>query len=121
MYDLDLWNKLLYSGKLLQPASFELMKKRYATRQHPIYGEVEYGYGLLFKKGEEKYTSPDGNITYNWIYLGATHKVMSAGKRVICMTSNAAAGEFYIGFFEDGSSVFISKQQHDSIVQNAIR
>lgn len=52
MYDLDLWNKLLYSGKLLQPASFELMKKRYATRQHPIYGEVEYGYGLLFKKGE---------------------------------------------------------------------
>lgn len=52
MYDLDLWNKLLYSGKLLQPASFERMKKRYATRQHPIYGEVEYGYGLLFKNGE---------------------------------------------------------------------
>jgi len=30
-----------------------LMKTRYATRNHPIFGEVEYGYGLLFKLGEE--------------------------------------------------------------------
>ncbi|MFK7772342.1 MAG: serine hydrolase domain-containing protein [Saprospiraceae bacterium] len=51
-YDLKLWNQLLFSGKLLKSASLEMMMKRYATRLHPIYGEVEYGYGLLYKKGE---------------------------------------------------------------------
>ena len=29
------------------------MKARYATRIHPIFETVEYGYGLLFKDGEQ--------------------------------------------------------------------
>jgi len=29
------------------------MKTKFATRIHPIFGTVEYGYGLLFKDGEE--------------------------------------------------------------------
>lgn len=28
------------------------MKTRYATRKHPIFDNVEYGYGLLFKENE---------------------------------------------------------------------
>ena len=50
--DLAKWNTLLHSGKLVKMETLDLMKTRYATRQHPIFGEVEYGYGLLFKAGE---------------------------------------------------------------------
>ena len=31
----------------------ELMKTKYSTRIHPIFETVEYGYGLLFKDGEQ--------------------------------------------------------------------
>lgn len=51
--DLNLWNNLLYKGKLLKQETLNLMSTRYATRQHPIFGEIEYGYGLLFINGEE--------------------------------------------------------------------
>ncbi len=52
--DLLQWNHLLYSGKLIKPATLDLMKTRYATRTHPIYNSIEYGYGLLFKDGEQE-------------------------------------------------------------------
>lgn len=51
--DLIQWNHLLHSGQLLQPETVKLMSTPYATRQHPIFGEVEYGYGLLFQQGEQ--------------------------------------------------------------------
>jgi len=51
--DLSSWNELLHSGKLVKKETLELMKTKYATRKHPIFEEVEYGYGLLFKDGEE--------------------------------------------------------------------
>lgn len=51
--DLIRWNYLLHSNQLVQAASLKLMKTRYATREHPIFDTVEYGYGLLFKEGEE--------------------------------------------------------------------
>lgn len=50
--DLITWNSLLHSGRLLSKETVELMRTRYATREHPIFDEVEYGYGLLFKDGE---------------------------------------------------------------------
>lgn len=51
--DLSKWNHLLYSGGLVGNETLELMKTRYATRIHPIFGQIEYGYGLLFHMGEE--------------------------------------------------------------------
>ncbi|MCH2044053.1 MAG: beta-lactamase family protein [Saprospiraceae bacterium] len=51
--DLIKWNYLLHSNQLVKPETLELMKTRQATRSHPIFGEVEYGYGLLFKKEEQ--------------------------------------------------------------------
>lgn len=51
--DLARWNQLLHSGAVVHAGSLERMSTRYATRQHPIFGEVEYGYGLLFEKGEQ--------------------------------------------------------------------
>jgi CubicO group peptidase (beta-lactamase class C family) len=52
--DLLKWNELLYNNGLLKKETFDVMKTRYATRVHPIYGEVEYGYGLLFVEGESE-------------------------------------------------------------------
>ncbi|MEB2776799.1 serine hydrolase domain-containing protein [Algoriphagus sp. D3-2-R+10] len=51
--DLSRWNHLLFSGRLVEKETLELMKTRYATRIHPIFGQIEYGYGLLFNMGEE--------------------------------------------------------------------
>lgn len=50
--DLNNWNELLYSGKLVDDSTLLLMQTRYATRLHPIFDKIEYGYGLLFKDGE---------------------------------------------------------------------
>jgi CubicO group peptidase (beta-lactamase class C family) len=51
--DLNKWNQLLHAGKLVKKETLELMKIKYATRIHPIFDAVEYGYGLLFKDKEE--------------------------------------------------------------------
>lgn len=50
--DLKKWNEMLYSGKLVRAETLKLMTTKYATRVHPIFESVEYGYGLLFKNGE---------------------------------------------------------------------
>ena len=51
--DLTKWNQLLHSESLIKKETLELMKTKYATRMHPIFGAVEYSYGLLFKDGEQ--------------------------------------------------------------------
>jgi len=51
--DLNKWNQLLYSGKLVKIETLELMKIKYATRIHPVFETIDYGYGLLFKDGEQ--------------------------------------------------------------------
>ena len=50
--DLKKWNEMLHSGKLVKEETLKLMTTNYATRIHPIFNTVEYGYGLLFKDGE---------------------------------------------------------------------
>ncbi|MFI0431204.1 serine hydrolase domain-containing protein [Mariniflexile sp. HMF6888] len=51
--DLKKWNQLLYSEKLVKKETLELMKTKYSTRIHPIFDTIDYGYGLLFKDGEQ--------------------------------------------------------------------
>ena len=51
--DLKKWNQKLYSGQLVTKETLKLMSTKYATRIHPIFETVEYGYGLLFKDGEQ--------------------------------------------------------------------
>lgn len=51
--DLEKWNKLLHNNELVSKESLELMKINYATRIHPIFEKVDYGYGLLFNEGEQ--------------------------------------------------------------------
>ena len=52
LHDVNRWNYLLHTGKLVQDSSLSLMRTAYATRNHPIFEEVDYGYGLLFLEGE---------------------------------------------------------------------
>jgi D-alanyl-D-alanine carboxypeptidase len=51
--DLKKWNQLLYSGKLVKKETLKLMETKYATRIHPVFDTIDYGYGLLFKDGEQ--------------------------------------------------------------------
>lgn len=46
--DLNLWNSLFYSGKLLKRKTMKLVqtKQNGAVRDHPIFGVTEYGYGI---------------------------------------------------------------------------
>ncbi|MFC6267434.1 serine hydrolase domain-containing protein [Frigoriflavimonas asaccharolytica] len=52
--DLLKWNNLLYSGKIVKLSTLKLMETRYATRVHPIFDKIEYGYGLIFKNGDQE-------------------------------------------------------------------
>jgi D-alanyl-D-alanine carboxypeptidase len=46
--DLNRWNNKLYSGKLLKEETMKMLvsKQKGAVRNHPIFGETEYGYGI---------------------------------------------------------------------------
>ena len=44
--DLSEWNALLHSGKLLQKESYDEFTKASSTRDHPIFGDVDYAYGI---------------------------------------------------------------------------
>jgi len=46
--DLNIWNSLFYSGKLLKRKTMKelLTKQNGAVRNHPIFGVTEYGYGI---------------------------------------------------------------------------
>lgn len=52
--DLAKWNELLHSEKLLKQSTFQLMNTKYATRQHPIFDAIDYGYGLTFRANEQQ-------------------------------------------------------------------
>jgi D-alanyl-D-alanine carboxypeptidase len=52
--DLNKWNEILHSNNLVKESTLKLMSTKYATRIHPIFETVEYGYGLLFKEGENQ-------------------------------------------------------------------
>jgi CubicO group peptidase (beta-lactamase class C family) len=51
--DLHQWNLDLHGNKYLSAKSMSLIKKHHATRAHPIFGEIDYGYGLLFNRSEQ--------------------------------------------------------------------
>jgi CubicO group peptidase (beta-lactamase class C family) len=50
--DLYLWNNFLYSGKVIQPETLKKFLNRSAERQHPIFGKMGYGYGIMMNIGK---------------------------------------------------------------------
>lgn len=49
--DLHLWNNSLYSGKIIQQESLKKFLTKSAERQHPIFGKMGYGYGIMTNIG----------------------------------------------------------------------
>lgn len=53
--DLIKWNQYLHQGKLLTDSSYKMMITSFAIRQHPVWGEVGYGYGLQINQQDSIY------------------------------------------------------------------
>jgi D-alanyl-D-alanine carboxypeptidase len=54
--DLILWNKNLHNSKLLSEKMYNIMitKQKNATREHPLFGKTDYGYGITIENPAEK-------------------------------------------------------------------
>jgi len=50
--DLHLWNQALYSGKLLNSESLKQFENKSADRNHPIFGKMGYGFGIMMSTGK---------------------------------------------------------------------
>lgn len=50
--DLHLWNSALYSGKVLQPETLKKFFTQSSERQHPVFGKMGYGYGIMMNIGK---------------------------------------------------------------------
>lgn len=85
--DLNKWNVLLYSGKLMDKSTLELMETRYATRLHPIFDKIEYGYGLLFKDGENN--KQIGAFGYVPGFVSACYHYPQTGMNLIVLENTA--------------------------------
>lgn len=85
--DLATWNEALHSGKLVAQTSLDLMQTRFATRIHPIFDTVEYGYGLLFKEGEEHLQI--GALGYAPGFVSASYYYPQSGLNVIVLENIA--------------------------------
>lgn len=53
--DLNIWNEIFYSGKLLQKRTMKMLetKQKGAVRNHPVFGITEYGYGITIDTTDE--------------------------------------------------------------------
>jgi len=52
--DLSIWNNQFYNGNLLKKSTLEMLqtKQKGAVRNHPIFGNTEYGYGITIDTKE---------------------------------------------------------------------
>lgn len=85
--DLRKWNTLLHSSRLVKDSTLELMSTQYATRNHPIFDQVEYGYGLLFKEGEESIQI--GALGYAPGFVSASYYYPQANLNLIVLENTA--------------------------------
>lgn len=81
VHDMSTWNELLYNGKLLKPATFQLMRSYAIKAVHPVFGDkaIGYGYGIRINDQslpvEYGHTGivPDQGFTSLLLYYPATH------------------------------------------------
>lgn len=85
--DLIKWNYLLHSKQLLNKETLALMKTNYATRNHPIFETIVYGYGLLFKKGESN--SQIGALGYTPGFVSAAYYYPKSKLNLIVLQNTA--------------------------------
>ncbi len=52
--DLDLWNQVLFNGKILKPNSLKLLLNASTKAQHPVFGTEDMGFGYSVRLINEK-------------------------------------------------------------------
>lgn len=50
--DLHLWNQALYNGKLINTEFLKNFENKSANRNHPIFGKMGYGFGIMMNPGK---------------------------------------------------------------------
>lgn len=50
--DLHRWNVVLHGGGFLSPNALRKMQSRTSARDHPIFGQMHYGFGLMMNRGK---------------------------------------------------------------------
>ncbi|MFA7273893.1 MAG: serine hydrolase domain-containing protein [Crocinitomicaceae bacterium] len=85
--DLLRWNQLLHSNQLVKKETMELMKTKYAVRDHSIFGPVNYGYGLLFMEGEQSLQI--GALGYAPGFASACYYYPQTNEQVIVLSNVA--------------------------------
>ncbi|KMQ67200.1 beta-lactamase [Chryseobacterium sp. FH2] len=50
--DLHTWNNALYNGKILKPEILRKFTSKSSERNHPIFGKMGYGYGIMMNLGK---------------------------------------------------------------------
>lgn len=48
--DLQLWLSKLFSGQIIKPESLKKMLEKSSDRNHPIFGKMGYGFGMMMSK-----------------------------------------------------------------------
>ncbi|TAH30997.1 MAG: class A beta-lactamase-related serine hydrolase [Cytophagales bacterium] len=71
--DLLLWNQHLHQGKILSKKAYERMITPSSIRNHPLFGALDYGYGLQMDKSENLFEIGHGGYakgfaTVNFYY-----------------------------------------------------
>lgn len=91
--DLVSWNEHLHQGKLLKQETYQLMitPKKGAVRQHPIFGQVEYGYGITVDHKETTQLGQTGfapGFASMNFYFPQTQTSVIVLKNIVYNTSN---------------------------------
>ncbi len=112
--DLKKWNQLLHSEKLVSKKTLELMSTKYATRIHPIFETVEYGYGLLFKDGEENIQI--GALGYSPGFVSACYFYPQSKINVIVLENTAKDLDEFKKTFEIHTEIMeaVKKTTHNN-------
>lgn len=65
--DLSKWNEKLHSGKLLNAKSYAQFTRPSSTRDHPIFGDVDYAYGIQMSHNDGLYEISHGGYVEGFI------------------------------------------------------
>ncbi|MDW7695930.1 serine hydrolase domain-containing protein [Flammeovirgaceae bacterium SG7u.111] len=113
--DLKKWNENLYSGKLVKKETLKLMTTKYATRTHPIFETVEYGYGLLFK--DEEQNIQVGALGYAPGFVSACYHYPKENMNLIVLENTANNLDDFRQTFKVHTEIMelIKKRTHNNV------
>lgn len=90
--DLVRWNECLYGGKILKKKTLKLMQTQHqgAVRNHPLFGETHYGYGITIRNEKEILQLGQTGFTPGFVSMNYYYPET---KTSLIILSNAVYGE----------------------------